>query len=253
MNYQSLSNTSGDAIQNERKECMRPLPWVIQNMLPSQFELYLIPRHCNYRTPLGPILSRETKVFAPDKFKDGDILMVMYRWNLDNLNLKHGLPQQGTQEDHIMPNHVFHSAWKHIRLGDVNYESSRGRETKVLHSDISGVMLNNNLHFPLDVHYNGDLAVQLQAHDGMSYMGGSGSSVFFNNGGHGLRLGDKLTFKYSMFDDRSEMYTITLIDNYTYDINIGVIGVGEPTVLPDIRKYTFNVPLGHLVHVHDSC
>lgn len=231
MDYQRLSYMSGDVVQEYNKKIRSDLPWILQNMLPSTFELYLVPQFRQIKIPLGSIEPRKQRIFPPHEFKDGDILIVTYKWDTETFN----------EETHIMPNHVFNSAWKHIRLGDVNYDSSRGRQAIFPDADISGIMLNNCLHFPLDVFFKGTLVAQLESYDGMTHMGGSGSSLYYDNHRQGFNLGDQITFAYSMVTDRSEMYTITLTDNHVYNVNIGVIGVGTPSIMPDVFNYEFHV------------
>ena len=233
-NYDRIKETPDSVFRNHSKFVQRNHPWTIQNLLPSRFNLYYQPQFSTKTEFLGKIESQEKKTFPPSKFTDGGKLIVMYPW----------IRQNGLQEETLaMPPHVFQSQWKNIKIGDVVYRSwDGGRQYFTSYADFSGIMLHNELMFPLNVYYKGNLVGQLGARDGMTYLGGSGASLYFDNDRDGLNIGDKLTFGYSMPGNSSLMFTVTLNDNHAYHVYVGKISVGEPELMPDRYAYNVNTP-----------
>jgi len=229
--YDRLSYTIDSVLRDDSRYNQRNKPWVIQNMLPTEFLLYYSPQFSGESISLGSIRPQDTKVFPPKKFETGDKLYVMYRSKSEGKNYMAMLP------------HTFQSQWKRIKIGDVVYRSwDGGRQYFTSFADISGLMLHNDLLFPLNVYFKGNLIGQMTGYDGMTNLGGSGASLYVDNDREGFRLGDQLTFGYSMEDNKDILFTITLKDNHAYHVHIGKISVGEPENLPDTYAYSVNVP-----------
>ncbi len=232
--YDRLKDTMDDVLRNRSKVMQNLDPWVIKNMLPTEFELFYSPQFTDKTFSLGAIRPQGRRVFSPHKFFDGDRLFVMYH------------PKSGTDQSKLhlaMPVHIFATQWKQLNLGDVVYRSSSGgREYFTSYSDISGLMLHNELMFPLNIYFNGNVIGVIGAYDGMTYLGGSAASRYIDNDRAGFRLGDKITFGYSMEGNKDTMFTITLADNHAYHVYIGKISVGERQNYPDTYAYSVDLP-----------
>lgn len=227
--YNRLRDTMDDVLRDRSRYKQRNDPWILTNMLPTKLKLYHSPQFTGKTLYLCGLRPHQTKVFPPKKFEDGDKLLVMY---------------EGKEAEHqIMPTHTFQSQWKRLRLGDVLYRSwDGGRQYFTSYADLSGLMLHNHLLFPLNVYFKGNLIGQMTGYDGMTYLGGSGASLYVDNDRDGFRLGDQLTFGYSFPGNEETLFTVTLTDNHAYHVHIGKIGVGQPNPEPDTYAYSVNLP-----------
>lgn len=234
-NYNRLKDTMDSVLRNRSKVMQSDDPWVLQNMLPTEFELYYNPQYSDKTFHLGTIRPQDRRVFPPHKFFDGDQLFVMYR-------RKTGTKEQQNKLHLAMPHHVFQTQWKRVKIGDVVYRSwDGGRQYFTSYADLSGLMLHNHLMFPLNVYFKGNLIGQMRGYDGMTYLGGSSASLYVDNDRAGFRLGDQLTFGYSMPGNEDLLFTITLNDNHAYHVYIGRIDGGE--IGPDADTYAYSVNL----------
>jgi len=234
--YDRLKDTMDSVLRDRSRKAQKDRPWVIRNMLPTEFELYHNPQYSDKTFPLGSIRPQNQRVFPPQKFFDGDQLFVMYR-------RKSGTKSEQAKLHLAMPPHTFQSQWKNVKLGDVLYRSwDGGRQYFTSYADLSGLLLHNHLMFPLNVFFKGNLIGQMGAYDGLTYLGGSDAVLYVDNDRAGFRLGDQLTFGYSMPGNEDMLFTITLKDNHAYKVHIGKIGVGKPEPMADTYAYSVNLP-----------
>lgn len=127
----------------------------------------------------------------------------------------------------LMERYVVREFRKHIRIGAVTYGSLGGRNEVVASNwDMRGVMIHNRLTVPLNVHYKGRLVAQMFGYSGTDYMGGSGSSLYFDNDREGLRMFDELLFSYTI-DGKTYPYTKAVLnDVQAREIFVGVVSGG---------------------------
>ncbi len=138
------------------------------------------------------------------------------------------------------------SAYPTILIGTVVY-SYTGRDHIALHGDVAGVNLINRLrayvdvyHVPLKFPYARYHLARLGPRDDLGYLGGSGATIYLDNGGNGFFIGDQLIFSYQGGND----VTVTLHDNFIDNIYIGVVGEEAPEPLRD--GFIYRTTLSHL-------
>jgi len=221
-------------------------PWTFESYLPDKVLLYHRTKsgHAERLGTLNPkeTVSRTRSNAAP--LQIGDTIEVVYESNGNGYLM--------------MPPYTLHPHWRDVKVGTVTYESAGGgREYSVSFADISGVMIHNNLLFPLDVYHlprdtdTRTLVAQVEAYDGVSYMGGSRANVYYDNSREGLRLGDRLAFVFNL-PDRKPVMTITLTDNHMYHINVGVIDAGYDDYAPDTYGYSVDRPVQTGITYYDA-
>lgn len=227
-----LRGTQDDILRQRSAQAQRLNKWVLINMLPNHLVIYHQPylQEANYLTDLQ---SRQTLEYPYDKFGDRDVLYVFVRDESGKLHL-------------FLEPYVMWNIWRMIQIGTVGYRSTDGHlQTQASNWDMRGVMLHNKTRFPLDVYYKGNLVAQMYAYDGMTYLGGSAASVYFDNDRQGLNFGDELTFRYSLPGEGNSkfLYSITLDDTQAQDIHIGDITGGIRGPDPDNAVYRVNEPV----------
>ncbi len=227
--YDHLEYTIGDVLKDRSKEVQKFNPWRIKNMLPTEFHLFYNPPFTKTSVYIGVIRPQASLDFNHSKFSDGGSLSVMFK---------------SKKKFYLaMPVHILRSNQKYIKLGDVVYRSSGGgREHFTSYADISGLMLHNELMFPLNIFFKGNLVGVIGARDGMTYLGGSAASRYIDNNRAGYRLGDKITFGYSMEGNKDTLFTITLTDNHVHHVYIGKIDAGYFQNYPDTYAYSVDYP-----------
>jgi len=216
--------------QSAKNQCSKE--WKIINMLPTNLELWSEKKWTGTAEPLTKIKARETLVFEPNKFSDGDQLYTYFR------------TPQGKLIPFLEPCSL-RCIWKNVKLGAVVYRSTGGHlGEQASNWDMRGITLHNKMRIPLNVFYKGRLAAQISAYDGMSYMGGSASTVYFDNDRQGLNMWDKLTFSYSVPGlMNKELFTVTLDDVQMQDVHIGEVQGGETGPDPDTAAYSVDRPV----------
>ena len=207
-------------------------PWVIKNMLPTKFNLYCQPAFTDDFHLVGTIEPHEEIKYSPNAFKDGDELFTVYM-------APNGKPVP------FMGTHVIRANFKDIKLGAVTYshgEDSIQYNAVNPRSEILGLWIHNKMNIPIDIFYKNNLVAQLYADDGMTYFGGSASSVWFSNGRQGLRYGDELYFRYSVPGSDKKLFSVELDDNFLQNINVGVVDAGMYGPDPDTYAYSIDKP-----------
>jgi hypothetical protein len=191
--YQNITGTPSDmqrlytaaAIQNE--------PWYILNVLPSTLSLFLKRNGSAKLSFLVDIHPQKVIEYPPSFFSEGDKLYTYYK-------------KDGTYIPFLETYTMVPQA-KTIKLGAVTYSSEGGRGgSQTGYYDMKGIWLANRLPIPLDVYYKGNRVVQLYGYNGLDYMGGGASEVYFDNNRQGLHYLDTLEFHYSLPGDTKKTF-----------------------------------------------
>ena len=228
--YFNLRGQIGDVLRDQSAAAQSQSPWRIINMLPNTLVLWTEQYQSGDPKFFTEIKSRETLVYSPDQFSDRDQLYVYYRY-------------QGKLVPFMEP-YMFRNIWKTIRVGAVTYSSEGGHgQVQASNWDLRGVWLNNCLPIPLDVYYRGRLAAQIGGYNGLSYMGGGASSLYFDNDREGLNFMDQITFKYSLPGDAGKyLFDVVIDDEQCLSMNIGVVSGGLWGPNPDNAVYRVDRP-----------
>ena len=145
--------------------------------------------------------------------------------------------------------------WKTIRLGAITYSSGAGNgEVQASNWDMRGIWINNKMRFPLDIFHNGILKAQVSAYNGIEYMGGGASTIYFDNNREGVNYGDVFEFRYSLPGREEKIFSTTIDDEQCMHMYVGVISPGMWGPDPDNAIYrideddhigiTYYVPIG---------
>jgi len=251
MDYSRLNSTNSDRMRFESAAASKNIPWMFENYLPSKVYLYHIPQFTRLGYLLADLKPQEKiKRYRSSGgvLKDGDTIEVFHNLKGESFAFR------------MTPSYTLKANLKDIKIGTVTYSSAAGgRENTTSFSDISGVMIHNNLMFPLNIYYQPrnqgekpNMVAQVGAYDGMTYLGGGVSNVYFDNSREGLRIGDRLAFEYSIpehtankysIESTTKMFTITLTDNHIYHINVGVVNAGHDTHTPDTYAHNIDKPV----------
>lgn len=234
--YDLLIDGNGDRFRGRKTFVDRHKNWVFKNMLPTTFHLYKGTKfpfvtNCNDQYPkeefIGKLNAHCTAEFSPSTFDDGDFLMIYF--------------ESGNVKIQMFPPHELRGFHKDLLIGTCAYNSTDGsRQNYTSYSDISGIYIINHLKIPIDIYYRGNLVAQTGAEDGMTFLGGSSSTVFFDNNRQGFKLGDVLTFTYSLPNDTRKMFSLELNDNYMNEIHVGVINHNGQPCREQIYSYRIN-------------
>jgi|GEM_PF-4033782 len=210
--------------------------WTIVNNLPTDLVMYVLRRFSNQVTRLGMIKSHGTVKFPAHYLKNNDKLAVFY--------------ENGSTKVLMMDKMVLKEWFKNITLGAVEYRSTDGHlQYQASNYDLAGVTIHNKLKVPINIYHNGNLVAQLYADDGMSYLGGSSSILYYSNSRQGLKFGDQLSFEYATDDIKSDskfLFTVTIDDNQCQSIHVGVVSNGDPPgefANPDTFAYRIDEPV----------
>nr|QBK86226.1 MAG: hypothetical protein LCMAC102_00200 [Marseillevirus LCMAC102] len=228
--YYRLRDTIDEVLRDRSVNQQRGDVWRIKNMLPTPLVLYWEKYLSGFPQKLCTIKPHEELTFQSNQFADRDQLYTYYEY-------------EGQKIPFLQP-YMFRELWKTITLGSVEYSSMDGHlQTQASNWDMKGVWLHNRLAFPIDVYYKGNLAAQMYAYDGMNYLGGSASSVYFDNDREGLDFLDTLEFKYSLPNHKEDIFSATLDDIQCQSIYIGTVSGGMRGPAPDTFAYSVDRPV----------
>nr|QBK85448.1 MAG: hypothetical protein LCMAC101_00350 [Marseillevirus LCMAC101] len=187
----------------------------------------------------GKLPANKTVKFAPDAFKDGDLLMVVYKYlNPNDLS-------KGGKNYQAMQSYFLREFRKEINIGDVVYEGTM----TIYHSSESalpGIWIHNQLLFPLNIYYGGHLVSQIGAYDGMNYLGGSRASIWFDNQRQGLAFDAPITLAYSLPESEGTsefLFSVFLYDAKMKNMIVGVINGNPDGPPPGNAVYSIDEPV----------
>lgn len=108
-----------------------------------------------------------------------------------------------------------------VKIGDIVYEDRVAFTNGIdIHHDIIGIRIHNHLTMPVDIYHKGNMIATIEGDDGTSFMSGSPNSVYLDNQRFGFEIGDEIGFIFRA--DQKKYAVITLTDNFTSDIIIGM-------------------------------
>lgn len=229
--YQYLNGLIGDTLRNTSVAAQINKKWEIVNLLPTDLHLYYQPSFTEKVNDMGIIKAHGKREFEPWKFRNKDELYVFY--------------EHGDIKIPFLEPHIISEQYKHIELGAVSYRSSAGHlQVQASNWDMPGIMIHNMLRVPLDIYYKGNLAAQVSAYNGLSYMAGGASSIYFDNDRQGLDMFDEITFSYS-FPGKAgkELFTVTIDDNQCQEMYVGTVSNGFTGPAPDTFDYSIDKPV----------
>lgn len=243
--YNRLAGTIGDKLRHASSVAQDNVNWKFNNVLPNDFHLYVKPGPTlmvnDMVYDMGKLPANGSVQFAPDTFKTGDLLIVLFK-HLDQKDLSAGYKNYQAMEPYSLREYQ-----KEINIGDVvtSFTTSPS-EYLSPYNAIPGVWIHNRLLFPLNIYYGGHLVSQLGAYDGMSYQGGSRATIWFDNAGMGLDFEAPLTIAYSIPEEKGTseyMYTVFLYDNKMRDIYVGIVNGNQAGPPPDTVNYSIDRPV----------
>jgi hypothetical protein len=207
--------------------------WTIQNLLPIPLVLYKKSMAKGQMQRISVIDPRGTLKYPHNFFTDGDVLFTFY-----SDSMSHTLTP-------VLQPYLMRNTLRNIRLGTVEYSSTDGHlQTQASNWDMRGVWLHNKIGIPIDIFYKGNLVAQLHAYDGQNYLGGSRSSIYFDNDREGLDFMDSIEFRLSTPRfDFAKMFSINLTDIECQVIFIGTVSAGTKGPLPDFSVYRVDKPV----------
>lgn len=230
--YFRLQGTVDELIKRQSSKSQQNKDWRLVNILPTNLEIWKQKNWDDKTTFVEKILGRETLIFPSHSFEEGDHLYVYFRTSSNTL-----IP--------FLEPYIVKGFLRDIKIGASVYRSTSGHlQVQASNWDMRGITLHNKIKVPLDVFYKGNLVAQLSANDGMSILGGSSSSLYFDNGREGLNFMDEISFSYSLpglYD--KEIFSIVLDDIHAQDVHLGVIQGGYNGPAPDTFAYSVNKPV----------
>ena len=244
--YRRLAGMMSDELIHASTVAQRNVIWKFNNKLPSDFHLYVKPGYTlmvndvvNY---LGKLPANGTLKFAPDTFKTGDLLIVVFK-HLDQSDLSAGYKNYQAMQPYSL-----REFQKEVNIGDVVYDGGSVTPSSYLSSSSSlpGVWIHNELLFPLDIYYDGQLVSQIGAYDGMTYQGGSMASIWFDNQRQGLKFEAPITLAYSIPKTPGTsrlLFSVFLFDNKMRNMYVGVINGNTDGPPPDTFAYSIDRPV----------
>ena len=244
--YRRLAGLVGDELRHASVVAQTNVIWKFNNKLPSDFHLYMKPGSTlmvnDVVYGLGKLPANGTLKFAADTFKTGDLLIVLFK-HLDQHDLA-----AGYKNYQAMQSYSLREFQKEINIGDVVYTGNSLTPSIGLSpfNPIPGIWIHNELLFPLNIYYGGNLVSQIGAYDGMTYMGGSRASIWFDNQRQGLGFEAPLTLAYSIPESEGGaelLFTVFLYDNKMRNIYIGVINGNPDGPPPDTVAYSIDKPV----------
>jgi hypothetical protein len=242
-NYDRLGMQVGDIIKSNNVEYKSQEKWVLSNMLPTKLDLWTKKEFTRKYKFLTTIKPRETLKFHSNKFSDNEELYIYCIHNNNSIPFMEPFHMRDLHKD--------------IKIGAVTYTSTSGRgEFQSNHSDLRGIWINNKMAFPLDIYYKNKLSCQVSGYKGLGYMGGGGSSIYFDNDRNGLNLMDKISFRYSIPGPQGKyLFDITLDDQQCNEIFVGVISGSTKGSYTDNAVYNVDKPnyigIGYYVQTGD--
>jgi hypothetical protein len=234
MKFALLSN---DYDKNAREKYLFGKPWTFINMLPYEINIYaIVDQKLDLIANIAAFQRKnitETKTKIP--LQEGMTIHVTRPGNYHN-------PTSVTTPQYQIARSVnLFSDSRVVKIGDIVYEDQVSvTNTKDIHHDIIGIRFHNHLTMPIDIYHKGNRIGSVAADDGTNFMAGSPNSVYLNNERHGFEIGDQIGFIFS--HDQKKYATITLIDNYTSDIIIGMTTQHFVAPLQDAYSYRVDTP-----------
>jgi hypothetical protein len=228
--YQNITGQSSDILRLQTSFNKRNEPWYIINVLPSKLSIF-IKRLGDFKlTFLTDIFPHKVLKYNPGDFREGDKIYTFFQ--------KDGKYIPFTEGYKI----ILQS--KTIKIGAVTYLGGGGISgSNPGYFDIEGIWLANRLRIPLNVYYQGNLVVQLYGYDGMDYMGGSASEVYFDNNRQGLNYLDTLEFKYALDGPSGKtLFKVIIDDTKIKKMFIGMISSTDESPFPDNSVYRIDEP-----------
>lgn len=228
--YHHLRGQIGDVLREQSKVSQRNNSWVLKNKLPTQLVLY-VEKYLSgdpiFFTELKP---SQTIKFPPNTFADRDQLYTYVRVN-------------GRLIPFLQP-YMFREIRKTIYLGGVEYSSNGGNnQVKALNWDIRGIWIHNKLPFPLNVYYKGNLVAQINGNIGNTYLGGGGSTLYFDNSREGIDFGDQIEFGYTIPGSTEKKIIATIDDEQCLEMYIGTVFGNMWGPDPDNSVYRIDKPV----------
>ena len=228
--YSRLRDTNGDVLRNISAEMQRDVPWTLKNMLPVKLELWLEKYQSGDPRPFGILDEFETKVFPPSTFSVRDQLFTYIR--------VHGKLYP------LLEPYMFRDIWKTVRLGAVTYDSGAGHSVvQASNWNMRGVWIHNRIRVPLDIYYKGNLVAQVSAYNGIEYMGGGASSIYFDNNREGLNFEDEIEFRSSVPGHNKKLFSVTLDDQQCTQMYVGTVSGGLWGPNPDNAVHRVHKPV----------
>lgn len=226
-----LRATQDDILRQRSEDAQRNDPWILKSMLPNHLEVYHEPYLSGRQFHLVTLKPYEQIQYPPDRFSTRDQLFVYIKGEDGKLNL-------------FLEPYTMWNIWKYVQIGTAGYRSTDGHlQVQASNWDLRGIMLHNKIRAPLDVYYKGNLVAQMYAYDGMTYLGGSAASVYFDNDREGLNFGDEISFRYSLPGEKGKfLYKIIIDDTQTQDVHIGDITGGVRGPDADNAVYRVDQP-----------
>lgn len=214
------------------------LPWKVTNLLPFPVTIYTAV------TGFAPInrnmtlMPREVKTISNhangSPLGEGQYLFFFY---IDTriTSTKDGSP-------HFLVGRIeLHEERKNILIGDISYTDLGDTQFVRLDAHIPFLRIINYLPFELEVHFRGAKVAEIPKFNTQGYFGGGTNEIYFNAGGDGMRIGDKMTFRVKGF---SQPYlTATLMDNFMRNLHVGRVTDDKGVNLPDIYGYEAENPV----------
>jgi len=241
--YRRLAGLMSDELRRDSAMAQKNIIWKFNNKLPTDFHLYVKPGYTLGVNDLvdywGKLPANGTVKFAPDAFKTGDLLIVVFKYlNKNDL-------AKGYQNYQAMQAYSLLEYQKEINIGDVVTDDS----SSITHgtgNPIPGVWIHNQLLFPLNLYYGGHLVSQLGAYDGLNYLGGSEATIWFDNQRKGLAFDAPITISYSLPESAgiSETpFSVFLYDVQIKNMFVGVINGNPAGPGPGGASYSIDEPV----------
>jgi hypothetical protein len=232
--YFGLPNQLSDVYRRYSTASQTSEPWILRNMLPLHLELWKEPDYLyGQKEKFLTLKPNEVRSLSPNSIQDGDKLQVYYL-----------SPHNSNILMNMMPEYTFRGFLKSVKIGAVEYTSDGGHGgLQSTRGDMRGVWLCNRLAIPLGVIYQGNLVAELGGYNGTEYMGGGGSTLYFDNSGAGIDYGDEFAFVYSLKERRIPLFSVTVDDDQCSTMFIGVVSTEENWARdPDNAVYKVNRP-----------
>lgn len=232
--YRHLRGTNGDVLREKSKAFQQNKEWLLINKTPTSLHLYLEKWQSGNPQFFTILAPREKRKFSPETFQDRDQLYTYAQF-------------PGTDLIPFLEPYMFREIHREVLLGAVEYNSLGGHvQEQASHWDVRGIWMKNMMNVPLNVYYKGNLAAQIGAEDGMSYMGGGSSQIYFSNGREGLNYGDVISFTYSLPRSNGgevKLFDVTIDDEQTLNVKIGTVSGGMTPPNPDNSIYMVDRPV----------
>ena len=245
--YHKLTNTNGNELIRLSSDVQRFVRWSLVNKLPASFHLYLKRGKTLFINDevlyLGEIKDYETLNFKYDTLREGDLLIVLFKYINTNNFSKHS-------NYLAMQPYSIRSFQRTVFIGDTVYNEEGAATASYLSSyeDLPGVWIHNELLFPLNIYYKGQLVSQLGPYDGMTYQGGSAATIWFDDQRRGLKFDSPISIEFATGNPsvdgigKQKRFSVYLYDNKMRNIYVGVINGNHNGPPPDTFSYSVDQP-----------